>query len=316
MFERILIPLDGSLRAELILSQVGRILRREDAEILLLRVVEVPVSVGRLDLSSLRREEFEAAEIYLHDLARRFAGKAAKLHGRVAEGPAAQTILETARTEGSTLIAMSTHGRSGLARWLMGSVAEKVARASEVPVLLLRSFRARSGGGWEEMSEEELSFRKILVPTDGSPAALDVIPAATKFAQLYDSEMVVVHVEMPPVVVAPEVGVLPIPRPTPSGEDAVTRRPVERFRQAGLRATSLTVLGDPAAEIVDQSYGAGIDLVAMTTHGRSGMSRWVLGSVAERVLRHSGTPLLLVRSGGVQKKGRKSRGRAAAAAGG
>jgi len=164
--------------------------------------------------------------------------------------------------------------------------------------------------------EEELSFRKILVPTDSSPASMEVIPAATRFAQLYDSEMVVLHVEMPPYVVAPEMGVVPPPRPTPSGEDPVTRRPVERFQQAGLRATSLTVLGDPAAEIVDQSYGAGIDLIAMATHGRSGMSRWVLGSVAERVLRHAGTPLLLVRGEGARKTERKSPGRAAATAGG
>ncbi|HXX93144.1 MAG TPA: universal stress protein, partial [Planctomycetota bacterium] len=112
MFERILIPLDGSLRAELILSQVGRILRREDSEILLLRVVDVPRSIGRLDLESLRRAELEESELYLHDLARRFGERASKIHGRVAEGPAAETILDTARSEGSTMIAMSTHGRT------------------------------------------------------------------------------------------------------------------------------------------------------------------------------------------------------------
>lgn len=315
MFERILVPLDGSPRAELILSQLGRILRREDSEILLLRVVDVPVAIGRLDLTSLRREEFETAQNYVHDLARRLAEKASKVHGRVAEGPEAQVILETARSEGSTLIAMSTHGRSGLARWLMGSVAEKVVRASDVPVLLVRSFRSRPGGDPEPATAEEIPFRKILVPTDGSPASMAVVASAEKFAQLYDSEVVVLHVEKPPIVAGTEMGVLPPPRPTPSQEDPVTARALERFRHAGLRATALTVLGDPAGEIVDQSHAAGIDLIAMATHGRSGLSRWVLGSVAERVLRHAGTPLLVVRGGAAKKKETKAPREATAASG-
>jgi nucleotide-binding universal stress UspA family protein len=315
MFERILVPVDGSLRAELILSQVGRILKREDSEILLLRVVDVPLAIGRLDLASLRREEFGRAQNYVHDLALRFSEKAAKVHGRVAEGPAAQVILDTARTEGSTLIAMSTHGGSGLARWLMGSVAEKVVRSSEVPVLLVRSFRSRPGGDLQPATAEEIPFRKILVPTDGSPASMAVVATAGKFAQLYDSEVVVLHVETPPIVAGTEMGVLPPPIPTPSQEDPVTAPALDRFRQAGLRATALTTLGDPAGEIVDQSYAAGIDLIAMATHGRSGLSRWVLGSVAERVLRHAGTPLLLVRGEPARKRDRKTVGKVTTALG-
>src|SRR6185503_16183204 len=137
MFERILVPLDGSPRAELILSQVGRILRREDAEVLLLRVVDLPIPMGspeisaRIDVTQLRAQEREAAQKYVHEVARRFSDRGAKVHGRVAEGSPADMILQTARTEGSTLIAMATHGRSGLARWTLGSVAEKVARAAD-----------------------------------------------------------------------------------------------------------------------------------------------------------------------------------------
>ena len=79
MFERILVPLDGSPRAELILSQVGRILRREDAEILLLRAVNIPSSVESVDMGPILRIEREAAQAYLQDIARRFQGSGAKV---------------------------------------------------------------------------------------------------------------------------------------------------------------------------------------------------------------------------------------------
>src|SRR6185295_15462093 len=137
MFERILVPLDGSPRAELILAQVARILKREDSEILLLRVVDVPPAIGRADLRDLQKKEREEAQSYIHEIVRRFHTKGAKVHGRVADGSPAEVILETARSEGATLIAMATHGRSGLLRWMLGSVAEKVARAADIPLLLL-----------------------------------------------------------------------------------------------------------------------------------------------------------------------------------
>src|SRR6185436_7606282 len=114
MFERILVPLDGSARAELILSQVARILQREDSEILLLRVVDVPAAVGRVSLRQFRELEREEAQKYIHNLVRRFRDRGVKIHGKVVEGAPAEAILEAARTEGATLIAMSTHGRTGL----------------------------------------------------------------------------------------------------------------------------------------------------------------------------------------------------------
>ncbi|MBI3854842.1 MAG: universal stress protein [Planctomycetes bacterium] len=312
MFERILIPLDGSPRAELILSQVARILHREDSEILLLRVVDVPTSVGRVDLTQLRNEEREGAQRYLHDMTRRFANKSDKVHARIAEGSPADVILETARTEGATLIAMSTHGRSGVARWALGSVAEKVARAADVPVLLVRSFRRSSKGDLEPIVPEELPFRRILVPVDGSVTSMSVIGPTEKFAQLYGSDILTLHVLPPfvapsPVLPGMEAGVpLMRPEPLPSEKDEVTAKAAERFRQAGLNVSRLTVEGEPASEILDLSTNRGMDLIALGTHGRSGVSRWALGSVAERVLRSTEVPLLLVRTPSAGKRGKKA----------
>jgi nucleotide-binding universal stress UspA family protein len=313
MFERILIPLDGSSRAEQILHQVRRILKREESEVLLLRVIEISKALDalaagrRVDTARLLDQEREVAQSYVHDLIRQFPEKGTKIHARVIEGPPAETILEQAKIEGATLIAMTTHGRSGLSRWFMGSVAEKVVRESPVPVLLVRSFRQTPGGSVEPAAPEEFRFQKILVPTDGSPASLEIVGAAEKLAQLYDSEIVVLHVEMPIILPGTEMGVLPLAVPTPTSEDPVTAFAADRFRHAGLRVERLTVLGDPASEIVDQSHASKIDLVAMSTHGRSGLSRWVMGSVAERVLRHAGVPLLLVRATGKPKKLRTRR---------
>src|SRR5437016_4847558 len=112
MFERILIPLDGSSRAELILSQVSRILRKEDSEILLLRVLDVPPMLRDLETVPFLLKEREKAEKYLGEVERRLSGQGAKVRGRVEEGPAAVAILEVARKENTTMIAMTTHGRT------------------------------------------------------------------------------------------------------------------------------------------------------------------------------------------------------------
>ena len=303
MFERILVPLDGSPRAEMILPQLGRILRHEDAEILLLRSYFVPDVNAEWAIASadLRRQEREAAQAYIHDVARRFAGRGAKVHGRVVSGPAAQAILDAAKEEGATMIAMATHGRTGLARFALGSVAEKVIRASDVPVLVVRSFRATPKGDLEPATPEELPFRKILVPVDGSRPAKAAVAPAVKFGQLFQSRGVILRVlapYVPPGPILPGMEpILPPEIPAPDSEqDPATADPAKRFAAAGLRTDRRTVLGDPASAILEHAFEAGVDLIAMATHGRSGLKRWALGSVTERVLRASPVPMLVVRA--------------------
>ena len=321
MFERILVPLDGSARAEIILPLVARILHREESEILLLRVVDVPAAVGRVSLTEVRKQEREEAQKYIHDVARRFASTGTKVHGRIAEGAPADAILDAAKTEGATMIAMSTHGRSGLVRWALGSVAEKVARASNVPILLVRSFRRSAKGDLEPIVSAEIPFRRMLVPVDGSPTSMAAIEPAKKFAQLYGSDILTLHVEtpyVPPSPILPGMDVVyphMVPPATPSDEDRITAKAAERFEHAGLKATRLTTVGEPAAEILDLSVNRGMDLIAMGTHGRSGPARWALGSVAERVLRSGEIPILLVRATAPSKPARKPAPKKAAARG-
>jgi len=302
MFERILVPLDGSSRAEVILTQVARLLRLKDSEIILCQSSHVPLEFHTTRTAAIDERMRADARSYLDGVARRLSDQGARVRVIVGNGSPAEMILEIAANEGATMIAMSTHGRSGIARWIMGSVAEKVVRASTVPVLLVRSFSRSPQGDLHPAVAQELAFQRILVPVDGSPASTAVVEPALKFGKLAGAEMRVLHVR--PMLITPspilpgmEAGTSIVPLPTiPPDEDPVVTAVADRFRASGLKVLHVSVEGDPAAEILDRSATQGVDLIVMGTHGRSGVSRWLTGSVAERVLRESIVPLLLVRS--------------------
>jgi|SRR5579864_8764894 len=297
MFERILVPLDGSPRAEVILAQLGPILRRQDAEVLLTRaLLHDPgdsLWARGTDLARVTRELRDEAVAYLRRTADRLSAEGVRARACHPEGPLPEAILEAARKEHATLIAMTTHGRTGLARWIPGSVAEKVVRASEIPVLLVPSFPRGPRGERTPALAKEIRFDRILVPVDGSEFSLAIIPAATEFARLFEAEVTVVCVDSPTL--------LPMIPGVDSLDDLLvpieTRSlpTVECFRKSGVRVSSACLWGDPASQIVDYSASKGMNLITMATHGRSGVARWFMGSVAERVLHSSGVPLLLVR---------------------
>ena len=282
MFERILVPLDGSELAESVLVQVGRLLRRKDAEVLLLRVVTLPPAAEG-DVGTPLDLLWSRAALYLQSVGRRLSEQGARIRVKVVEGFAADAILETAKSERATMIAMSTHGRSGLARWVFGSVAEKVLRASPIPVLAVPSFSG-TGGDAFPTGARELAFQKILVPIASADLSLEIVPAAIEFAQLFESRVFALN-----VCEGPECAV-PVHQ---------MRQAYEQFRAALVPAEPLVKQGNPALQILETCRETGADLIAMTTHGHSGISRWVLGSVAEKVLRGATVPLLVLRTSGV-----------------
>ncbi len=148
MYARVLVPLDGSEQAEAILPFVEKVAGPLDAEVVLLRVIEWPsagevmASAGIVAPDALLVQELEAKQ-YLATLERRLVQKGLRVQRRLQLGRAADEIVAVAAAAGADLIAMTTHGRSGVGRLLFGSVAEAVLRASPVPVLL---FRATAGG--------------------------------------------------------------------------------------------------------------------------------------------------------------------------
>jgi len=188
-------------------------------------------------------------------------------------------ILETAEREHVTLIAMATHGRTGLSRWAFGSITEKVIRASTVPLLVLRSFQV---GGSPETPESP-TFDRILVPIEHSH--MKIIPYIKAFAGLFGARVTLLHVVEP-------------------GENSQSReRALEELRvmaqelhKAGIQTESQERSGDPAHEILEGARKEKAGLIAMTTHGRRGATRWTLGSVTEKVVRSAEIPLLIVRN--------------------
>jgi nucleotide-binding universal stress UspA family protein len=268
---RIVLPLDGSELAERILVHVRRLLVRRDALVTFVRVVP-------------KGEHPNAARNALERIVAALSEEGAQANARVVVGDPAEQILAVAEAQRASLIAMSTHGRGGLSRWIRGSTAERVLRASSIPLLLSNPL------GLAE--PRELAFRRILVPLDGSETAAQVLPLAASLGRLYDSELVLFYAYSAPVLADP----LALPLALPSREEAEQLLRSFASRIEGVRTVVLRASpGSPAAAILDVAKAEGVDLIAMTTHGRSGVTRWALGSVAENVLRHAATPLLVVR---------------------
>lgn len=285
MFDRVLIPLDGSPTAESILPRVRKLLQREGTEALLVRAVPVPV-VPEGDPSGLLSELQKDADEQLARVRADLAKDGIRVRSLSRVGSPGVVIADSARQEKATLVAMTTHGRTGFARFILGSVAEKVLRSGlEMPILLVRSFRPGPDGRPVPTSIEPLEPSKILLPFDGSPESLSVIPAVIEMAVRFGAGVRLLHV-------------LEQPGPYAKTEDAMAmlQRAAKEFEAAGVRAVFLVRVGEAAQGIVEAADEGDADLVAMSTHGRSGIGRWVLGSVAEKVLRATHKPLLLVRA--------------------
>jgi nucleotide-binding universal stress UspA family protein len=179
---------------------------------------------------------------------------------------------------------MSTHGRSGIERWVHGSVAERVLRRSPAPLLLANPFT------FAKRPEQAPPFQRIVVPLDGSENAAMALPRAATLARFFSAEVVLLHV---------------VPEALADGElvGAVHERELEGLEllEAARGALSPLVVrtrlerGVPANVILDVVADEHADLLAMTTRGRSGATRWTFGSVAEDVLRHARCPVLVER---------------------
>jgi nucleotide-binding universal stress UspA family protein len=200
----------------------------------------------------------------------------------VSEGYPADAILAGAREQAATLIALTTHGRRGLARWGLGSVAEKVLRGGEFPILVTRSFETAEAGAILERRPARAAMRRILLPIDAGDLSLAAVRPATELALLFGAEMLLVH-----VLDENLAGELPMPD---------IERAQEMLTAAGLHAEVVLERGDAAGQILAVAAERQADLIVMATHGRSGLKRWVLGSVAERIMRVAPVPLLLVRA--------------------
>ncbi len=285
MFQRIVVPVDGSPLSEAILVQVRRLLADEGSAVTLLTVVPGPVEgwVGNGGLEALR----QGTVAHLEELRALLQAEGALADTAIRVGDPAREILRYAEESGASLVTLSTHGRTGLERLVRGSVAEAVLRRSPIPLLLVNP---RMGG--EPGLPRPLSFRRILAAHDGSEASGRILPVAETFARIHGSELIVFHVRQVPEA------------PTRFAEAeralqatvAALRSECERLTEDGVPARLRIGTGAPAAEILIAAREEKADLIALTTHGRTGLPRSWLGSVAEQVLRRSALPVLVRRT--------------------
>lgn len=222
------------------------------------------------------------------DAQRAFDAASAKIKRRypaaealLVDGEPRQRIVEVAAERGVDLIVMGTHGRRGLSHVLWGSVAERVVRTSPVPVLTTGPAEDRGG------------FRHILVATDFGEPAERAIATGSELATKFDAKLTLVHAYVMPTTPYDERSYLPAADIIKEAETAL-QRALERTRERAPAAESALVRGDPREGIVEVARERKADLIVVGTHGRRGLSRVFLGSVAERVVRTSPIPVLTV----------------------
>jgi nucleotide-binding universal stress UspA family protein len=296
MYKRILVPLDGSQVAEQVLPYARYLAGKLKIPVDLLGVVDLAALTSAMRMANVRNLETlitdhaQRSEAYLEKVSKTFPEIG--VTQTVRKGKPEEAVIEKGAADGDTLIAMATHGRSGIERWLLGSVAEKVLRGTTNPLLLVRA--AEHG-----KSEGETAIKKVIVPLDGSPLAEKVLPYVTALIKQLVFETVLVRAYNLKQVVSTFEDYIPNWNALEAEAKAEAIRyldgKVRELKSQGLSEISSRVSDKEAAkEIIDVAREESNSLIAMCSHGRSGVKRWVLGSVTEKVVRHSNSPVLVI----------------------
>jgi nucleotide-binding universal stress UspA family protein len=312
MVDHIVVPLDGSSLAERVLPHTVAVARAMDAKVTLLRAVarKPPESGSRaVDPLSWHMRKSEA-EAYMKEMAQRLRETGLAAQVRLAEGRAANSIIEFAREEDVDLIIISSHGDSGLSAWNISSVVQKVILRAYTPTMIVRAYQPVT----EEL--DDLRYRRLLVPLDGSQRAECTLPWAREIAEHHDGCLILAH-----VVKEPEV-----PRRAPLSEEEADL--VERLtalnREKGQAYLDdlagrldldveprLVVSEDPAMALHTLADEEEVDLVVMAAHGYSGKKSWPYGSVALNFIAYGSEPLLIVQDVPAEEAGQTEAERAA-----
>ena len=300
MLERILVPLDGSPLAEAMLPLARELARKLGGRLVLLHVAETAVEerdrAVRAQAAEYLRSKRSVAEKYLNDVACPLEDEGVPVEWVVLEGRAPRRILAYARETSVDLIAMATHSRGGFVRAIMGSVATRVLQAAHCPVLLARP--RQEGQFWSIPS----NVSALVVPLDGSRVAESALPLARDMASRLG-----VGVQLVRVLPGGEQMVLGdyatemwhLTPPVAQRLDTLAYDYLANIgagmRSQGLQADWEVCHGNAAGCILDLTRGRPDVMVVMTTHGYSGLRRWLIGSVADAVVRESGAPVLVTR---------------------
>jgi len=298
-------PLDGSKLAEVVLVYAKELVGRLDLDVTFLHICSPeepePAPMHRAYVEGVAETVRHQSKKIKEKAVIETGGSAIEAQGVLAVGNPAEEIIRYSYENSIDLIMMATHGRSGIGRWAMGSVADKVLRVSKVPVWLVRAKIH------EEIINDKWPRKTILVPLDGSELAESVLPHVEALAKQRNGDTVdTILLRVCEYAVVPNDNV----KGVPSGWEKDVRREIarskreagkylaeveKRFEDADLRVQSEVLVGKPPNEIINHANGNPFSLIAMATHGRSGLKRLAYGSVADKVLRGASCPLLVVR---------------------
>ena len=304
MYDEIVVPVDGSPFGELALPVALGLACKSGGEVRIVTVVtplpmeavpeeELPAERGRVLMAA------EHAEEYHQDLQKRviLSGCDVPISCHVETGAVVESLDRHVRDAGGDLLVMTTHGRGPLRRAWLGSVADGLLRRTPCPILALRPEEG------QELHLEERAFKHLLVTVDGSRESAEILPHAKSFAKTVGSRVTLLRV-IPPH--------FPLTSPFTShsshgfqGLEAEVETAEKHLQEAasvlsesGLDVSVETVPGaHPAEGILGFADRSEVDVIAMATHGRGGVARLVLGSVADKVIRGGHLPVLLHRTG-------------------
>jgi nucleotide-binding universal stress UspA family protein len=306
MFRSVLVPLDGSPFAEHALPTATAIAKASRAKLQLVKVHEPPPPPLAADDAGLfleadlqvRRDE----RVYLRQQASRARAEAGlRVVTEVLDDPVGEAIVEYAQRSGTDLIVMTTHGRGPLSRLWLGSVADQVIRRATVPVLLIRPRE----GAPDPVPEPG---QHVLVPLDGSSLGEAALEPAAELAERLELALTLVQVVLPPPLIGDAMQVYP----PPDADERIRLRVREaedyledladQLRDRGLVVETVAVVHRSVVDaLLDLTRVGDFALVAISTQGHGGIQRFLLGGVADKLVRSAELPVLVVRPTGRTK---------------
>jgi len=297
MFERMLVPLDGSTNSEMVLPYVKEIASKFNSHVVLVRISEPA-------------ETIQECRLYLEGTAKRLQSEMkdrckdneSEIALKVLTGNPAAEILNLSREIECNLIAMASRGVTGQPRSVLGNVADKIVRGSGYPVLLVRKAPE------EQTISQKRLIKRIMVTLDGSRLSEAALPPGESLSRALGAEIILFRVIEPSLVAAnPRMTLMQ--STTQQYSDSFVANSIRPFvlaymdsieqslTRTGLRASIAVREGVVPGQIVDYAAGNQIDLIVMSTHGWTGFGRWVFGSVTEQVIRTGDKPVMVVRPG-------------------
>jgi nucleotide-binding universal stress UspA family protein len=304
MYDRILLPTDGSAHAMAAAEHAVALSRAFEATVHVLGVADIDRAAGLFDAGGVDEEFVDRVETDMGAAVDRTASLAADADGvetAVVQGDPAEAIVEYVGEAGLDAVVMGTHGRRGIRRFVAGSVTEQVLRVAEVPVFTVRRpADADDGDGAEDATVGAVgdlpNYERVLVPTDGSDTAGRAVDHAVAIADAFDGELHALNI-VDVATVGTSADVVPtetmIEALTERGEAAV-EAVAEHGSDAGIEVVTEVQQGFPGSGVLEYAREHEADLIVMGTHGRTGLGRVLLGSTTERLVRQAAMPVCAV----------------------